>query len=495
VFKRAFNALFPKLERSSTFPLSEWLKLLHNYGPKNMGLPPQGHLRESEGPPNDYLFWATQFYKTNSTVQAVANTRRRVFSQVTFKFRPKDSDGTEHSLKDSNDGREFDALDVLDNPGTGMTRSHMMGKALQDVDICGNSFWTKELDLRTGKLRMRHLRPDWIDIVLTAAPEDAVQSDVKAYIYYPGGAGNTKNPRVYLPEEICHWAPDPDPEAQFRGMAPMTSLIIDLQVDEAASRHRLSFFQRGAKPSFAVVLKDKIPNEEAFDMLMEQFEQSQMGVDNHYGPLFISAGADIIPIETDIAALDMQNVSGRMETHIANVFGVPSSVVGLTEGMKGSNLNGGNYEVTQRGWINQTMHPLWMSFCEAMENIVQPPKPTRRKPDRYKLWYSTADVSALNDDREERARIQNITAEMMDKLIREGWESESVKDYAKSGNIDDLKHTGLISVQLYDPNAVDAMGSNLAPGGNAPSEKPAQPNVDPKAGSTSKPPKEKPTNG
>jgi phage portal protein BeeE len=270
-------------------------------------------------------------------------------------------------------------------------------------------------------------------------------------------------------------------------MAPMTSLIRDLQIGEAATEHQLSFFRRGAKPSFAVILKEKL-NEEQFDEVMEHFEQSQMGAENHYGPLFVSQGADIVPIETDMAALDMQNVSGRMETHVANVFGVPSSVVGLTEGMKGSNLNGGNYEVTQRGWINQTMHPLWQSLCEALENIVRPPQSRRMAAKKLRLWYSSRDVSALNDDREERARIQNITAEMMDKLVREGWEPESVKKYAQSSNINDLKHTGLISVQLYDPAAVtEAAKSNLAPGGNAPSEKPAQPNVDPKAGPTTKP--------
>lgn len=480
MFKRAFNALFPKLERSATFPLSQWIQYVHKYGLKRQ-YPVTGQTPNSEGPANDYVYWATLFYKTNPIVQAVANNRRRVFSQVTFKWRPKDWEGTEHSLDDTPE------LDVLDNPGVGMTKTHMMGKMIQDVDICGNSFWTKEYDPFRGGFRMRRLRPDWVDIVLSAPPEEAVQSDVVGYIYYPGGPGNSTAVRAYLPEEIAHWAPDPDPEAQYRGMAPMTSLIRDLQIGEAATEHQLSFFRRGAKPSFAVILKEKL-NEEQFDEVMEHFEQSQMGAENHYGPLFVSTGADIVPIETDMAALDMQNVSGRMETHVANVFGVPSSVVGLTEGMKGSNLNGGNYEVTQRGWINQTMHPLWQSLCEALENIVRPPQSRRMAAKKLRLWYSSRDVSALNDDREERARIQNITAEMMDKLVREGWEPESVKKYAQTGNINDLKHTGLISVQLYDPAAVtEAAKSNLAPGGNAPSEKPAQPNVDPKAGPTTKP--------
>lgn len=476
MFKRIIDAMFPKLERSSTFPLSAWAKYLAKYGLNGRTYGVQGRAYNTEGPANDYESYAVRFYKSNSVVWATASVRRRVFSQITFKFRPRDSANAEHSLVDSRE------LDILDHPAPGRGTSWMLSRAIQDIDIAGNSYWIKERLVDGSGFGLRRLRPDWVDIILSAPPEEALQSDVVGYAYYPGGG--TSDPYIFLVEEVCHWAPDPDPEAQYRGMSPMTALWRDLIIEESANEHRISFFKRGAQPNFAVVMKER-HTEEQLDAIQARFEATHVGSMNAYQPLFISAGADIMPVETNVSDLDMKNISGRAETHIANVFGVHPAVVGLSEGMQGSSLNAGNYKVTARGFINQTMHPLWQSFCEAMENLVRPPAPTRRRPERLRLWYSSADVSILNDDRDERAEIRGKDAETVDKLVREGWTPESAVNYVMTGDLTKLKHTGLVSVQLYEPGAVPDQGSNLAPksngSDNAPSGKPPVPNVDPKA--------------
>lgn len=481
VFRRIADTLFPKLERSSTFPLSKWIQYIGKYGLTGNTLSVQGRDVNTEGAPNDYEAFARRFYKSNAVVYAVTHTRMRVFSQIRFKWRLKDGQNTEHALIDRPDPRG-QLLDILDSPAPGLTTYGFLSRAIQDIDVVGNAFWTKER-MPTGGMRLRRLRPDWVDIVLSAPPDQAVQSDVIGYIYYPGGYGGPGQPRAYLPEEVAHWAPEPDPEAQYRGMSPLSALMRDLMIEESANEHRISFFRRGAQPNFAVVLKEKL-TEEQLDEVQDRFVANNAGVHNAYSPFFVGAGADIVPVETNVSDLDMKNLSGRAETHIAGVFGVHPTVVGLSEGLAGSSLNSGNYKVAARGFINQTMHPLWQSLCESLESIVPPPERTRRKPERLKLWYSASDVSILNDDREERAKIRGVDAETMDKLVREGWTPDSVKKYIVSGNPEDLVHSGFVSVQLYDPTIQPSQGtggSNLAPGGNAPEGDAPVPNVDPKA--------------
>lgn len=42
-------------------------------------------------------------------------------------------------------------------------------------------------------------------------------------------------------------------------------------------------------------------------------------------------------------------------------------------------------------------------------------------------------------------------------LVREGWTPKSAAKFAESGNVEDLEHTGYVSVQLFRPTPRDEL--------------------------------------
>lgn len=485
---RIFRQIFPKMDRNSTFPLGAWLKKLAA-GPGGGTFPITGRTTNSEGVPNDLDSYAERFYKSSGVVYGVCRVRRNVFSQIYFKWKPKDAEFTEFSLVPL----KGVAANLLDKPAPGTTMTSFLSKAIQDIDLMGNAYWYRDYDRVNGREFLRRLRPDWVDILLSGDPTKDAFVDVIGYAYYPGG--DFANMRTFFPEEVVHWMHEPDPQAQYRGMSWMTPVIRDILIEEYANEHRLGFFKRGAQSNVAIVLRsDRHYTPEQLDEIQARFRAGHSGYANAYEPMFVANGADIVPIESDLSSLDMKNVSGRAETHIAMASGVHPTVGAMMEGMQGASLNSGNYKVAERAFVNITMHPLWQSLCEALEAVVTPPRPTKKHPDELQLWYSVSGVSILNDDRMEREELKNKAAETMDKLVREGWTSDSVKEYIKTGNTDALVHTGALSVQLYYPMVGGDPNSNLAPGGKqetptgnkddpAPPSNPIpQPNTDPKSG-------------
>lgn len=431
--------LFPKLE-SRSFPDPFMFASGALFGG---GFGVTGRSPYSEGPPVDFDLFANQFYKGSAVVFATAWARTRPFSEIEFKWRPMDAADISYSLFGSR------SLSLLENPWPyGKTRD-LLVRALQDVDICGNFFAVREIG-PDGKPMLRRLRPDWVDIVLDADPRWAVRSNVIGYAYYPGGAfvGDNAEPEIYLPEQVCHWAPFPDPEAMYRGMTWLTPAINDVLVEKETNRHKVSFFKRGAILSTMIVFPPGMGSDEA-KSYADKFDAKYGGMMNSGRPVYIGGGIDVKVLETDFSKLDMKSIVGMAETHIAIAAGTHATVVGLSEGMQGASLNAGNFETANRGFVNSTMRYLWGSFCGAIEHLVD--KPRDRGGSGIILWYSDANVSILNDDKKERTEIQAQTATTLNNLVNSGWTAESAREFIVTGNPAVLVPSGYVSVQLYKP--------------------------------------------
>lgn len=440
--------LFPKLEKRSALGMNPFVD---SYGGFGFGGSVTGRSPYSEGPPVDFDLFASKFYKGSAVVFATAWARTRPFSEITFKWRPMDAMNVTHALFGS------PGLSLLENPWPNAKTRDLLVRALQDVDIGGNFFAVREKG-PDGKPMLRRLRPDWVDIVLDTDPRWATRSNVIGYAYYPGGASlghdeNKPGPEIYLPEEVCHWAPFPDPEAQYRGMTWLTPALNDVLVERETNKHKVSFFKRGAILSTLIVFPPGMGSDEA-QAYKDRFEAKYGGMMNSGRPMYIGGGIDVKVLETDFSKLDMKSIIGMAETHIAIAAGTHATVVGLSEGMQGSSLNAGNFETANRGFVNSTMRYLWGSFCGAVEHLIDKPR-GRRNSNGIVLWYSDADVSILNDDREERAGIQARDAQTMNNLINAGWDPVSVQQYILTDNPEVLKHSGFVSVQLYKPSTVD----------------------------------------
>jgi phage portal protein BeeE len=369
-------------------------------------------------------------YKSNGIVFAAMLARQMVFSEASFKYQ---------ELRGGRPGKLYGdrSLAILEQPWPNGTTGELLSRMIQDTDISGNFYAAREAG------RLRRLRPDWVDIILTADPTEAVKSDVAGYIYYPGGKNAGSEPQVYLPNELLHWSPIPDPLAQYRGMSWLTPVLREIESDKLATRHKAKFFENGATLQTVISLKETV-TEEQFKKFVKLFQETHAGVDNAYKNLVVGGGADVQLVGADMRQIDFKATQGAGETRIAAASGVHPVLLGLSEGLSGSSLNQGNFAAARRLTADKTFRPLWRTASACLAPAVAVPNGSR-------LWFDDRDIAFLREDRKDLAEIQNREAETMRSLIDGGWEPDSVRQAVEAQDWSLLKHSGLLSVQLQVP--------------------------------------------
>lgn len=378
---------------------------------------------------------AQQAYKSNGIVFACMLSRQLLFSEARFKWR---------QVRASGPGNLFGTpeLLVLEKPWPNATSTDLLSRAIQDADLGGNAFF-----VRRGN-RLARLRPDWVKIVV-GSPNDSeagvwdVEAEILGYTYKPGGPGSRSDEEVFLREEVAHFKPIPDPEAQFRGMSWLTPIVREIMADKAATQHKLSFFENGATPN--LVVKLDTPDVEAYKTYVELFKQGHEGSANAYKTIFLAAGADATVVGANLRQLDFKVVQGAGETRIAAAAGVPPIIVGLSEGLEAATYS--NYGQARRAFADGTMRHLWRSVCGAFSGIVNVPTDSE-------LWYDDRDIMFLQEDRRDAAEIQSLRAQTIRTLVDGGFTPVSAIDAVNAEDFSRLVHTGLYSVQLQLPGTV-----------------------------------------
>ena len=198
---------------------------------------------KQEQPDNDFGAYVRGAYKSHGPIFACCMARMTVFTEIRFVWQKIAAEGGRPG-----DLTRTDELRILERPWRNGNTSDLLARAIQDVDMCGNHYVIAE---GVGdNRRLRRLRPDWVDIVLTESPDQAVESDVAGYVYRPGGTSDPDRWVLYPADgsngAIAHWAPIPDPEAMYRGMSWITPVLREMMSDKAATEHKLKFFENAA---------------------------------------------------------------------------------------------------------------------------------------------------------------------------------------------------------------------------------------------------------
>jgi phage portal protein BeeE len=393
-----------------------------------------------ERPEASFESYTYAAYKSDGIVFACMLARQLAFSEARFQFR---------QVRNGRPGNLFGTpgLELLERPWPNGTTGQLLTRMIQDVDLCGNAYIINEGD------RLRRLRPDWVEIILSRPPQEASDVDVVGYRFWPGGI-DVGEPEIFTVEEMCHWAPTPDPTALYRGMSWLTPVIREIQADQAASDHKLSFFRNGATlgPIFT------LPKEMSADQFREFkriTEESHSGVENAYKTVFIGGGATVTLGAADFRAMDFKSVQGAGETRIAAAARIHPVLVGLSEGLAGSSLNSGNYAAAKRNFADGTLRPLWRDACGALATIIE-------VPDGAELWFDDRDIAYLREDASDIAEIQSRQASAIRQLLDAGYTADTTVQAILADDMSLLKHSGLFSVQLQPPGTT-APEPNPAP--------------------------------
>jgi phage portal protein BeeE len=377
----------------------------------------------------------------NPIVWACISVRILIFTEVRFQFqqflagRPGDRFGTQ-------------ALSILEQPWPTATTGDLLARMEVDASMYGNSYWVRA----PGGNQLVRLNPTHVDIATTDVIDDETGNAYgKRLVGYFLKDDRGSIAATFLPSEVCHYKPVPDPAHEFRGATWLNALLPDVIADMDLTDYKHAFLKNAATPNLVVNFKDKI-SQEAFDAFRDRMESTHTGPESGFKTLYLGSGVDVKVVGSNFNDLAMEAVQSAGETRIAAAAGVPAGIVGLAESLKGSTLNAGNYAAIRRRFSDGTMRPLWRSAAGALSTLVPPPTASR-------LWYDDRDVSFLQEDVKDAADIRSADATTIRTLIEAGWFPDSAVEAVTTGDWTQLRHTGLIASTLQKP------GPPLPPGG------------------------------
>jgi phage portal protein BeeE len=369
-------------------------------------------------------------YAGNGVVFGVLNVQMRLFSEARFKLRRT----SDKKLVDD------EALHLLQHPWPNGDTGTLLARARQDASIAGNAY------VRDAGDRLERLRPDWVTIVSEVVPAEEAPDGhqirkVIGYVYDP--VGDPERDIDFFPEsEVAHFAPIPDPSANWRGMSVLTPVIKEINADKSMTDHRDAFFRRAATPNVIIKYKDRVDPSKR-KRIIDAIHAGHGGPERAGGTLVLDEGADPLIVGSRFTDAQFEEIQAAGENRIAVAAGVPALVAGLKLGLDDAAWS--MYRQALRAFVDLSVRPDWRSLCAAVAGKLVD------VPDGYELWIDTSDITALQEGEKEQAEAQQVQAAVMSTLITAGFEPESVVAAVNAGDMTLLKHTGLVSVQMHDP--------------------------------------------
>lgn len=381
-------------------------------------------------------------YQRNGIIFSCILAHMQLFSEVSFKFRPKRSYAPGDLYGNGN-------LSILENPEPKVTTRRMLMQMSIDSQLAGNWYARREPG------RLRRMNPEWVTLVLGTDRDDGIVGDIDTevvgFIYRPFGIGN---PVALLPEEVAHYHPVPDPNFPWRGMSWLQPVIEEIMGDSAMTTHKLKYLEEGATVNQAVKFDSAIKRDE-FQRWIDLFEERHKGFRNAYRTLYLGGGADLSAIGSDFKQMDFKVVQAHGEVRVCNAARIPPIIVGVSEGLDSATY--ANYGQARRHWADGSIRPDWGLACDALAPVIDVPGDSV-------LWYDERGVAFLREDAQDLAQVQQIQANAIAQLINAGFKPDSAVKAVQSGDLSYLSHTGLYSVQLLPPG----MGTMNTPPAAAP---------------------------
>jgi len=206
------------------------------------------------------------------------------------------------------------------------------------MGLAGESFWVinKNKGGLPGELWI--VPPDRMSVV------PSKKDFIAGYIYKVGGESIPLDK-----ENVIHFKL-PNPMNPYRGLGFVQAMAQDLDGEINAAKWNNKFFYNSARPD-VVLFPDGDVSEENFQRLKEQFKERHQGTANS-NRMAIAAGIRDIKL-LSISAKDMDFKELRLlnRDNILGIFGMPLSVMGISENVNRANAEAGDYTFAR--WIVQ----------------------------------------------------------------------------------------------------------------------------------------------
>lgn len=293
-----------------------------------------------------------QAYDKSVYVFACIRKIAETVSRIEFKlFRIKNSKGEIEQIL------SHPLLDLLENPNPYHSKTKFI--KLQQINklLTGDAYW-KKIMVGNKVVELWHLRPDWVSIVPDA------QNYVKEYIYRIPGQKEMR----FDPEEIIHFN-EPSPIKEFvdrTGQSPIRPAQVRVDTEEYATKFQRDFFLNNARLD-AVLESDTPLTEQQIESLRQQWNKRYKGVGKNSQIGILEGGLKYKQIATTQKDMDYINGLNATRDDILTIFGVPKSVIAITD-----DVNRANAEVGLRVFLTENIKPKMKDLIDKLNHSLVP---------------------------------------------------------------------------------------------------------------------------
>lgn len=228
-------------------------------------------------------------------------------------------------------------LKLLDYVNPFQTGAEFMELTQMYIDLMGECFWLFNMNAlgEPGEAVIPY--PHKLSIV--PAKEFPF---VKGYVY---GSGQDAIP--FSVEEIIHFKL-PNPLDQYRGLGATQALSVDLDAEQYSGEWNRNFFYNSARPD-GVIEFDFNLSDEQYEKLKKQWTEKYKGVSKAHQVALLEGGGKYKQIQISQKDMDFALLRKMNRENILGAFGMPLSVMGITENVNKANAEAGDYTFAR--WI------------------------------------------------------------------------------------------------------------------------------------------------
>ena len=243
-------------------------------------------------------------------------------------------------------------IDLWSSVNPFYTRHEFIETSVQHFELTGEIWWLIVRNAGGKPVELWPIRPDRI------RPVPHISEFVAGYIYSIGSM------QIPLPKNDVIFIRRPSPLDPYRGIGTVQSLLIDLGAEQMASQWTRNFFSNGAMPG-GILQFDEGMSDADFERLVTRWGEQHQGVANSHRVAILERGKWV---DRKFSQRDMQMEQLRKLNRdiILGAFGIPASVMGVTESVNRANAEAG--DVMFGRWI---LKPLLERIKQAVnERLV-----------------------------------------------------------------------------------------------------------------------------
>ena len=200
----------------------------------------------------------------------------------------------------------------------------------QHIELTGECYWLVARDAQGLGIPMElwALRPDRVRPIISA------QNYIDGWVYKIGDEEHVLAPEDIVPLRM------PDPRNPYKGLGPLQAVMRDVETEQMATLYQRNFFANNAEPGGVLEFEHAL-EEEDFDRIVTRWNQQHRGVTNSHRVAVIEMGKYV---DRKISQRDMEFQKLRLleRDAILGAFGMPKSVMGISEDVNRANAEAGD---------------------------------------------------------------------------------------------------------------------------------------------------------